>query len=158
MTIEGIRKTSTEKLKNLVKKKINQELDNEIRKLAKEKTKYRFCTQRGKKEYLEKVGFTEARLMMKVRLNMIEVRSNYKNQYQDLRCSLCKVETDSTEHIFECKSIAMNGEYSMAKEIIYSEEGKVTRESIQYLKKVMELKGIDIFKKAKEIFKDEEGI
>ncbi len=89
---------------------------------------------------------------MKVRLNMIEVRNNYKNQYEDRTCTLCKTETDTTEHIFECKNIGMIQDE--IDEVIYSDEGEVGPRSTEYLKKVMELKGIDIFKKAKEIFKD----
>ena len=152
LSIEHIRETPAQKLKNDLKKDINKRLNAEIRELAKEKTKMRFCKNTKKKAYIESLGYTEARLVMKVRLNMIEVRNNYKNQYEDRTCTLCKTETDTTEHIFECKNIGMTQDE--IDEVIYSDEGEVGPRSAEYLKKVMELKGIDIFKKAKEIFKD----
>ena len=45
--------------------------------------------------------------MMKVRLNMIEVKCNYKNKYKVSRvCEVCKNGEDTTEHmIFDCDKI-----------------------------------------------------
>ena len=42
--------------------------------------------------------------MMKLRLNMIEVKCNYKGMYKNnLRCDVCKSSDDTTEHILQCK-------------------------------------------------------
>ena len=51
--------------------------------------------------------------IMKLRLNMIDVKCNYKGKYKnDLICPVCKIENDTTEHLFECniirKKIALN--------------------------------------------------
>ena len=48
--------------------------------------------------------FKDSILMMKTRLNMIEVKCNYKNKFKDsTKCELCKKEDDTTEHmIFNC--------------------------------------------------------
>ena len=153
LSIEHIRETTSQKLKNDLKKDINKRLNTEIQRQAKEKTKLRFCRNTNKKSYIEDLGFTEARLVMKVRLNMIEVRNNYKNQYEDRTCTLCKTEIDTTEHIFSCKKISMTQD--KVSEIIYSGDGVTSSQSIEYLKEVMTLKGIDIFKKSKEIFRDD---
>ena len=37
---------------------------------------------------------------------MIEVKCNYKGKYKnDLTCPICKIENDTTEHLFDCKKL-----------------------------------------------------
>ena len=53
------------------------------------------------------MDYEDSILMLKVRLNMIEVKCNYKNKYRDNRvCDICGSGEDTTEHmIFECGKI-----------------------------------------------------
>ena len=41
------------------------------------------------KNYLSKLSLEDARTILKIRTNMIEVRANFKNKYTDLNCPIC---------------------------------------------------------------------
>ena len=44
-------------------------------------------------------------MMMEIRLNMIETKGNYEGIFKDnLRCEICKLENDTTEHLLKCTS------------------------------------------------------
>ena len=42
---------------------------------------------------------------MKARLNMLELKANFRGKYGDALCDLCKNNEDSTEHLFECEKL-----------------------------------------------------
>lgn len=42
---------------------------------------------------------------MSLRLNMLEIKENYRCRYDDPTCPLCQLEIDATEHIFECEKL-----------------------------------------------------
>ena len=66
-----------------------------------EKTKLRFIEVYERKDYFE--GELKSIIaLLKVRLNMVESKCNFKGRYgNNLGCELCGLE-DTTEHIFEC--------------------------------------------------------
>ena len=41
--------------------------------------------------------------MMKLRLNMVNVKCNYKGSYKEYLCPLCSESDDTTEHLFQCE-------------------------------------------------------
>ena len=41
--------------------------------------------------------------IMTIRLNMVNVKKNYKNLYTDTMCVGCFEKEETTEHLFECK-------------------------------------------------------
>ena len=63
-----------DKFKSDIKNKINSKLDEEIVKLANGKTKMRFCKNAQRKEYIDKMGCVEAKTILKLKLNMLEVK------------------------------------------------------------------------------------
>ena len=102
-TIKNIQK---DKFKQELKMKINMKQNEYLKREAKEKTKLRFCNNTQKKKYIEELGYLEAKIIMKLRLNMLELKHNYKNQNRrDEKCNLCQYEDDTTEHLFVCKAI-----------------------------------------------------
>ena len=43
---------------------------------------------------------------MKIRLNMIDVKNNYKGKYKNDRiCPICKRENDTIKHLFQCTKV-----------------------------------------------------
>ena len=74
----------------------------------KESTKLRF-TNKGmfkKQDYLNKLTMQEAKQIIRVRLNMIDAKENYKAKYgQDTKCVFCEDSNETTEHLFECGKI-----------------------------------------------------
>ena len=93
------------KLKEKVKERVGDFLEGKLN--EKRSTKLRFIKKFGRKKYIEEMDFRDGILMLKVRLNMIEVKCNYKNKYKvNGVCDVCEREDDTTEHmIFGCEKI-----------------------------------------------------
>ena len=64
----------------------------------------------------DKITVKEAKLLFKIRTEMIDVRENYKNKYvkkqndaksneKALLCQLCKNHADSAENVFKCSAL-----------------------------------------------------
>ena len=100
---------SKEQMKKKIKNTIMQRLQTELSELKKEKTKLRFIEKFEQNKYLEELTFEDTIEMMKLRLNMIEVKCNYKGMYKNnLRCDVCKSRDDTTEHILQCKQTGVS--------------------------------------------------
>ena len=58
-------------------------------------------------EYLTNSKFTklEAQMLFKFRTRMFNVKENFENLYQNMRCDLCHVENGSQPHLFKCPII-----------------------------------------------------
>ena len=70
------------------------------------KTKLRFVNNFTQEQYLEELEFQDSIKMIKIRLNMIEAKCNYKTNYaNNKKCELCKEQEDTTEHLIECKML-----------------------------------------------------
>ena len=76
--------------------------------------------------------------MIKIRLNMIEAKCNYKGKFKtDLKCDLCKHDNDTTEHILECRMNDANITANV--EDIRKSEYKIVKQIEKVLKKREEL-------------------
>ena len=130
---------------------INKKLNEQIKELANEKTKLRFCTNTDKKKYLEQLGYTDARMILKLRLNMTELKCNYKNHNKDnIKCRLCKTHDDTTEHLFTCTKIIEQITQPF-EEDVHEKKDKLANEKLaKFLKFALEMKGIDYNKTIKE--------
>ena len=67
-----------------------------------------------RKLYIKEAAGHTAVKIMKIRLNMIDVRMHYKAKYKvekSLMCPLCGEVSDTTEHLLECNTI---GKYTEA--------------------------------------------
>lgn len=104
--LENITTYTKHKLKEILKKKIWNKMQNELDEERKEKSKLRFITRFEKKEYIKKLNYKECLTMFKIRMNMIETKHNYKGLFNNnLNCEICKKEIDKTEHLFTCEKI-----------------------------------------------------
>ena len=100
--INGYKKDN---IKQLVKSKINTSVNNEICEASQQKTKLRFIKEYSQKQHISELGVKRCKMMMKIRLNMIETKCNYKGIFKDnLKCEICKLENDTTEHLLKCTS------------------------------------------------------
>ena len=64
--------------------------------------KMRFLGKKGSDTYLNEVFNDDARLALKIRLNMVEwVAGNFGEQE---KCPVCEVELDTTEHVLRCSA------------------------------------------------------
>ena len=106
--INEVISTKRTQLKHKVKKKIQEHLDIITRETV--ATKQRFIKEFKKKEYITNMEFKYSKLMLKIRLNMIEVKCNYKNKFKtNLICEMCKKEEDTTEHLLRCEAHPLKG-------------------------------------------------
>ena len=97
-----------EKSKSVWKKELKVKLlgaiEKEFQDETQKKTKLRF--QRGKpfqkEEYVKNCNAELVERIMKIRLNIVECKSNFKGKYSDTTCLVCNRE-ETTEHLFECE-------------------------------------------------------
>ena len=87
--------------KKMVKEKLNKFVGELLLQQNKNKTKGRFQLDFAKKEYLQ-LPMNEVKNIMKIRLNMVEVKANFKGKYKDTICPACKKENETTEHVIKC--------------------------------------------------------
>ena len=104
ISINHVKSNTKSEWKRMVKKKIQTKINAELHEQAEQKTKLRFL--KGKtfqcEEYLKVATAAQCRKIMQIRLNMIEVKSNYKNQHQNTTCVGCHQQAETTEHLFQC--------------------------------------------------------
>ena len=92
------------KWKKELKEKLAGAIEREFQDETEQKTKLRF--QRNKlfqrEEYVQQCNAEMVQRIMKIRLNMVECKSNFKGKYSDTTCLVCDKE-ETTEHLFECE-------------------------------------------------------
>ena len=77
--------------------------------------------------------------MIKIRLNMIETKCNYKGNFRNnTKCDICKLEEDTTEHIFKCVKILNDAEH-LDKDDIIEANHKIVHASNRVMEKIKEL-------------------
>ena len=86
--------------KKEVKKKINLAVEKKMVQKKAESKKMRFLLKKGNETYLQDTYNEDARVAMKIRLNMIEWIEG--NMGREVCCPLCQSELDTTEHVFAC--------------------------------------------------------
>jgi hypothetical protein len=152
ITTETIRTLTKEQLKRSLKKNINRRLDEHIKNEAQEKTKLRFCSNFKRNLYTMtgNLTFNNIKSIMKLRLNMLELKSNYKGNNQNETCDLCKIEKDTTEHLFECKEIKRQVGSVPKIAVLHKDEADAYSEISKFLEKICKIKNINMSKTVKE--------
>ena len=87
--------------KNL-KEKIEKVVAEEMKGHQEKMTKLRFTRQFGRQEYINKCSMSKVKKIMDMRLNMIELKTNFKGKYSDTLCPACGKEEETTEHVIQC--------------------------------------------------------
>ena len=130
LSFEQIKAMKKNKFKQIVKEACKS---YSFKKLLTEKAKHK----KGSKltynklkiqKYLitDKISTKEAKLLFKVRTEMIEVKQNYKNKYtkksnepleneEALLCPLCHDHVDNAENVFKCSTLSINNENDQSK-------------------------------------------
>ena len=98
--VQGKKKSSW---KREVKMKIVEAMEKEIKEKQKSSRKMRFLKSAAANTYLKEIYNEDARMAMKIRLNMIEWIDG--NMGKESACPLCKQEADTTEHVFVCEAM-----------------------------------------------------
>ena len=96
--------------KKVVKKRIREAFEREVLEKKKVSKKMRFLMKQGSETYLKEVYNDEARMALKIRLNMVDWIPQNFGKHGD--CPLCG-EEDSTEHVFICNATMDGGRPSI---------------------------------------------
>jgi hypothetical protein len=157
---ETIRELTKDKLKEIMKTRINTYLEQSIQDQSKEKTKLRFCSDFKRKLYTMRgsLKFDNVKCIMKLRLNMLELKTNYKGVNKNETCDLCKMENDTTEHLFECKKVKESIKNVPKIEILKKDEENSYCELSTFLEEVCKLKQIDVSKTVKENLEEKQTL
>ena len=109
ISFEELEKTKKSEWKKKVKQQIKEKIQKEFIEKTNKMKKLRFIKDDTfkMKEYIIEGESEEVKKMMKIRLNMIEIKGNFKGNFRDgeYKCPLCKKENDGTEHLYECEEI-----------------------------------------------------
>ena len=54
------------------------------------------------KEYIKVLNPQEAKLILTIRLGMLQVKENFHNMYDDNLCRICKTEIEDSKHFIKC--------------------------------------------------------
>ena len=118
---------------------------------AKEKSKLRFFNNAQKKNYINQLGYHETKIILKLKLNMIELKCNYKSKDNtNMKCNLCKIENDTTEHLFTCNIIKEKIKAIPTIDTLTKNDSESCTQLVEFIKKALNLKGIDITKSVKD--------
>ena len=52
-------------------------------------------------------------MIMKIRLNMVELKANFKGKYEDDICPACKETEETTEHVIACQEYQYITQHSL---------------------------------------------
>eukprot|EP00794_Sanderia_malayensis_P017758 gene17758-19531_t len=70
-----------------------------------------------REKYITKTDPKTAKNIMKLRLNMIKVKANYKGTNRTIECPACGNEEETTEHIFKCNNYQKLVGYKVQEEL-----------------------------------------
>ena len=124
--------------KKSIKKLIETKVENED---WRKRTKSRFVTDMKRENYVDETDKMTMRNIMKIRLNMLELKANFKGNHKtNTKCPACKVSEDSTEHLFECERIKekIEARFDILREDIKSNKTDKMRMVESYAKKAMD--------------------
>ena len=113
---EEVKRISKTCWKKEVKEKLGRILEETIEEKRAEMTKLRFTRGHTTQSYISECPMAQVKRIMKVRLNMIDLKANFKGKYKDTVCVACKTETETTEHVIRCEEYKRIVEHSITVE------------------------------------------
>ena len=102
---EDIKNLKKSTWKRMVKKAMVKKINLRLKEKMEGKTKSRFVIKEtfgAAKEYINNYSAHNVIDILKIRLNMMETKSNFKSKYNNWDCPKCRSHQDTTEHIVEC--------------------------------------------------------
>ena len=94
-----IKNLTKQQWKKIVREKMIIITENNIKNMKKTKLRFIKDSKFGMKEYL---GCEEASSLLKLKLNMVDLRANYKGKYTDSLCRRCGSHEEYIEHLWDC--------------------------------------------------------
>ena len=107
--LEIKKSTWKKELKEKIEKIVKTELEEESTK----KTKLRFVKTFARKSYIQECRMEEVKRIMKMRLNMVELKANFRGKYDNNLCPACKMAEETTEHVIACQEYQYITQHSL---------------------------------------------
>ena len=95
-------------MKNAIKKsiKVNEEKQFRLYKAQSQKCK-NIATKFSTPDYIKNLPLNEATTILKLKLEMTDVKTNFKNKYENLLCEACiEGELEDVQHLIKCKTLS----------------------------------------------------
>ena len=105
LEIDEVRSWNKRTLKKEIKERINKYIDKKVEELKQGMKKLRFISPDNRNNYIKELSTRDATTIMKTRLNMLDLKANFRGKYNNERCDLCEKEEDNTEHLFKCEKL-----------------------------------------------------
>ena len=142
MEIKGI---PIEVWKKQVMKAVNRYEDAMLMKWAQQSKKYKSANLSVcKKKYINYLPPALAMMVLKTRIGMVEVKTNFKNMFADTTCRKCHSEEEDLQHILQCGRSVTSEIQDMMSDVvniinnIEDEEDTTIKVLAEEIKKVME--------------------
>ena len=102
--IENMKK---EEWKRIVKKKVWDHENMETSKALRNAKKCQLIKDKDNKikPYIKELEKEDAMIILMARLDMVDVKNNYKGMHKDLKCTICKEEVETLQHLMNCPHI-----------------------------------------------------
>ena len=101
-TREEVEESSKYVWKTKVKNQITLKIQSEVENKKGAMTKLRFVDKFEKKDYICRCNMAVVKRIMTMRLNMVEVKRNFRAKYNNMMCPACGDEEETTEHVILC--------------------------------------------------------
>ena len=99
---ENIEEVKKSEWKRKVTDGLNLCVEKELMGQREKMTKLRFTQSFQKQDYIRDCPMIKVKKIMKLKLNMVELKTNFKGKYRDACCPACEVEEETTEHVLAC--------------------------------------------------------
>ena len=136
LEIEEIRNWEKRKIKKEIKERIRKHIEKTVEEKSKEMKKLRFVNGIQKNDYIKRLNIRESLMIMKAKLNMLELKANFRGKYEDEVCDICQESEDNTEHLFDCQKLKRLIDHPMDIGAL----GEPNKSLAQYLEKAMLIK------------------
>ena len=109
-----------------------------------EMTKLRFIENAERKKYIEELEYNESITLLKLRLNMLETKCNYKGNYKESqKCHFCN-DDDTTEHLLECPEFEYSRQGIKNEDLDIHNPGEILAKYVRQIVKLREEKGFEM--------------
>ena len=90
------------------------------------------------KNYIRILTPEKAKLILEIRLGILDVKDNYHGKYKDTICRNCSKETETAKHFFKCNSQETLGPIENLEEIWKVENMKTLNQVAEHCLKILE--------------------